>query len=962
MTDSRWSVVERIFHEASERPSEERAAFVRTACGDDEHLRREVQSLLDQPSQAPFLEEPAIRVAVGMVDPQAASMAGDRIGVYQIGSLLGRGGMGEVYRARDTRLDRDVAIKVLPRAFTNDPDRLARFEREARVLASLNHPHIGMIHGLEESEGVLALVLEIVEGDTLADRIARGPIPVRQALTWARHIADALDAAHEKGIVHRDLKPANVKITPDELAKVLDFGLARTYGVEGQAVDPARSPTITSDGSVILGTAAYMSPEQARGQAVGKRGDVWAFGCVLYEMLTGRVAFDQPTVSDTLAAVLHHEPDWSALPAGLSPSVTTLLQRCLEKDVRQRRRDMGDVRAELEDALARPSGVTRTAVSGAASGRRWPRSMWPAAAGLIAGALIISAWWWGGGAPEPTHTLAARSQQITSVVGMEAMPAVSPKTPEVAFVLTVNGRRQIHRQFVAGGEPVPITSDDSDHDFPRWTPDSDAIVYFSPGKEGESGTLFEIASFGGTAARRIGPATTGADISHDGRLIAAFQQQDTGVVLAILQRDNLSATRVIPLPAAVEYETPRWSPADRSIAFVGNAGGSREYLYVVEVSAGEPRRIIEATDINGLAWLPGEDGLVYASSSGSTMRYPPIFNLRTVSLTGEGDRQLTVGAESHVHPDVSPSGQLLASRVRMDSEIYRFRVGGRPSTLDSAARITRQTAQVQTPSASADGLEIAYLSDSGGHSNVWVAPINGAGRPRRITNEHDPDLWVGLPLWSPAGDWIAYLKTKFGNTSLWIVRPDGSEEKQIVDGGTSAVWSSDGKAIYYQVYGPGKPTCVHRITIADRTAKEIRCDAAVPLVSRDERTLFFAPRAPAFANQIMKASPPGGEATRLPSYPASQMPMYPQGHALSPDDRLIAVPLREGVTTNIWVIPTGGGPKRRLTDFGDEAIFIGRQVSWSPDSRWVYAAIVKTDADIVLLDGLVRPAANSARR
>ena len=239
----RWSATERIFHAALERPVEARAAFLAEACGGDDALRRDVQSLLDQASAPGFLAQPALQIAAGLVTAASlAPLTGQQLGVYRITALLGRGGMGEVYRARDTRLGRDVAIKVLPRALTGDPDRLARFEREARVLASLNHPHIGMLHGLEESDGHLALVLELVEGETLAERLARGPVPVKAALNWARQIAEALDAAHEKGIVHRDLKPANVKITPEDVVKVLDFGLARTFAGGPDVDEQARSP------------------------------------------------------------------------------------------------------------------------------------------------------------------------------------------------------------------------------------------------------------------------------------------------------------------------------------------------------------------------------------------------------------------------------------------------------------------------------------------------------------------------------------------------------------------------------------------------------------------------------------------------------------------------------------------------------------------------------------------------
>ena len=251
-------------------------------------------------------------------------LIGKSIGVYHITALLGVGGMGEVYRARDTKFGRDVAIKILPRLFTSDPDRLARFEREARVLASLNHPHIGAIYGLEDADGVPALVLELVEGETLADRIARGPIPLNDTLTIARQIADALEAAHEKGIVHRDLKPANIKITPDGVVKVLDFGLAKAASGDAALADLTQSPTITVGGTregVILGTAAYMSPEQASGRPADKRADVWAFGVVLYEMLTGRRAFEGETISDVLAKVIEREPDWTALPASTPPRV-----------------------------------------------------------------------------------------------------------------------------------------------------------------------------------------------------------------------------------------------------------------------------------------------------------------------------------------------------------------------------------------------------------------------------------------------------------------------------------------------------------------------------------------------------------------------------------------------------------------------------------------------------------------
>ena len=285
---------------------------------------------------------------------RGGSRVGERIAHYEIVAHLGAGGMGEVYRARDSKLGRDVAIKVLPDVHLTDPDRSSRFEREARVLASVSHPHIGAIYGVEQAPGLRALILELVDGQTLAARLADGPLPTHEALLVARQIAEALEAAHEKGIIHRDLKPANIMFTAAGTVKVLDFGLAKLIDSDGSGPGLMQSPTLTAAGTVngiILGTAAYLSPEQARGRTLDKRADVWAFGCVLYEMLTGRAAFARETISDTISAILTQEPDWSALPADLPPPVTRLLHRCLAKDARHRLHDIADARLDLDEML-----------------------------------------------------------------------------------------------------------------------------------------------------------------------------------------------------------------------------------------------------------------------------------------------------------------------------------------------------------------------------------------------------------------------------------------------------------------------------------------------------------------------------------------------------------------------------------------------------------------------------------
>jgi serine/threonine-protein kinase len=298
---------------------------------------------------------------------------GTHLGSYEVLAPIGSGGMGEVYQAHDTKLGRDVAIKVLPEAFAHDPERLSRFQREAKMLASLNHPNIATIHGLEQSNGTNYVVMELVSGETLADRIKRdGAVPVEEALGIAKQIAEALEAAHEKGIIHRDLKPANVKVTPEGKVKVLDFGLAKAFASDAGNEDPANSPTLSMAATmhgVILGTAAYMSPEQARGKAVDKRTDIWAFGCVLYELLTGKQAFEGETVTEILASILKSEPDWLALPPATRAQIRSLLRRCLQKDQTLRMRDAGDARIEIQEALAAPKDAGATQAALAPSGR-----------------------------------------------------------------------------------------------------------------------------------------------------------------------------------------------------------------------------------------------------------------------------------------------------------------------------------------------------------------------------------------------------------------------------------------------------------------------------------------------------------------------------------------------------------------------------------------------------------------
>ena len=441
--------------------------------------------------------------------------AGQYIGPYEIVSPLGAGGMGEVYRARDTKLKRDVALKILPAHVSRDVERLARFEREARVLASLNHPHIATIYGVDETDGVRALILELVEGPTLAERLGGGPMPLREALSAARQIAEALDAAHEKGIVHRDLKPANIKVTPDGIVKVLDFGIAKMRAPDDAAVEASTVTTVGTRAGALLGTAAYMSPEQARGQAVDKRSDIWAFGCVLYEMLTGRAAFGAETVSDTLARVLEREPEWDRLPPATPPQVRRLLQRCLEKKPKERLRDIGDARIDLDERSRIVPELPRTGLLGS----RRAIAFW-AAIGVAVTAAVAGTIGWvlkPTSAPVVSRFSHVLDQDLPFTDVFRSLAAVAPDGSTVVY--TAGGR--LYRRALNELDASPIRGTDGAPSAPFFSPDGQTLGYW----DAAAGELRRIAVGGGTPVSLTRAAALyGAHWERDGTIV--YGQQD----------------------------------------------------------------------------------------------------------------------------------------------------------------------------------------------------------------------------------------------------------------------------------------------------------------------------------------------------------------------------------------------------------------------------------------------------
>ena len=408
--------------------------------------------------------------------------SGTKLGHYEISTLLGKGGMGEVWRARDTKLGREVAIKTLPEEFAKDADRLARFEREAKLLASLNHPNIAAIHGFEEDNGTHFLVLELVEGDTLADRIGRGAMPVEESLKLALQIAEALEAAHEQGVIHRDLKPSNIKVTPNGNVKVLDFGLAKALAGDGGDASVSNSPTLSmaaTQAGIILGTAAYMSPEQASGEAADHRADVWAFGVVLFEMLTGRQLFTGKTASHVMGAVLNIEPDWNSLPANLHSRVRMLLERSLEKEAKDRLSGISDARVDIQKVLADPSGVLVRPVARVVQAR--PQSKLPWVAGIAFAIAASVAVWNLKPAPGPAQRVVTRftyelPENMDANLGMGFF-AVSPMGDQIVYG-TSDG---LYLRSMAEWEASLIPGTEGEDSVgPFFSPDGEWIGYWSP--------------------------------------------------------------------------------------------------------------------------------------------------------------------------------------------------------------------------------------------------------------------------------------------------------------------------------------------------------------------------------------------------------------------------------------------------------------------------------------------------
>jgi serine/threonine protein kinase/Tol biopolymer transport system component len=820
-----------------EIPASDRAAWLDRECAGDAELRREVESLLEFDSHQAlpaFAQTGGVHELIkGSSERHSAHHSlPSRVGDFDVVGELGRGGMGIVLRARDTRLGREVALKILPEAFAGHPERLARFSREAQLLAAINHPNIAQIYGLERLDGTSALVMELVEGESLAERLLAGPVDLPEALAIARQVAEAVEAAHDRGIVHRDLKPGNIMVGPRGRVKVLDFGLAKALDPEVDAAGherserPGTSYQSASTPEFILGTPAYMSPEQLRRVPVTRRADVWAFGCICFELLTGKAAFARGTLLDTMTAVLTTDPDWSLLPQATPTPLRQLLRRCLHKDETERLRELGDVRILLEEMASDPAGLPRTTSAVRSAGRRWlvlvAGSLAAFSAGLFLARRLPTK------APDPVYL-----KELTAS-GRDSLPAVSPNGRQIALVSDRDGRSRIWIKDLATGAEEPVT--EGDDTLPQFSPDGAALLFVRA--ENGRQSVYRQPFVGGHAMKVVDSALEGCWSPSGGRIAFIRRRKGIGGVVAMVslhggaetrlyesdrqvygvrwsQRENEIVVVESPpngksagyhlvlinpddeqppnhvrrLPISGPVSAPSWIGAGRQLLYahagsdLGDLGDPVSRILLHDLDEDQVRTLFFA---EGLFPLPGQWSLGRATSLGVVAPGSVILASTTVSQTLRETAPAGAPARTAVprggrrdrQPAYSPDGnQLLFSSDRfgnLDLWLFDFRYG-------SLRQLTDDKAQDWDPAFTSDGQRVLWSSNRTGHLEIWSMSVDGS-EVRRITNDGED---AENPSETADGAWIVYWSANPAKAGIWRIRPDGTEPVLLVPGNYS---------------------------------------------------------------------------------------------------------------------------------------------------------------------------------
>jgi serine/threonine-protein kinase len=807
---------------------------------------------------------------------------GTMLGQYEILSPIGAGGMGEVYQARDTKLGRDVAIKVLPETFSQDKERVARFEREARLLASLNHPNIASIYDLEHSDGVQFLVLELVPGETLAERIARGAIPVDEALPLFKQMAEGLAAAHEKGVIHRDLKPANVKVTPEGKVKILDFGLAKAFAEEGlPPAELSQSPTMTREGTragVIMGTASYMSPEQARGKVVDKRADLWAFGCVLYEALAGHKAFDGETVTDVLAAIVKSDPNWNALPPPTPNVVRRLLSRCLQKDPNRRARDIADVGLEIEDALNEPSD-TVTADSGVAKRKLLLWSVASLAFGTVLAGIAV----WHLKRPEPGRVVRLAvtfpTNEEVALEGGGNPLALSPDGSRLVYAARGEGGHQLYLRSLGEPDAAPIPGTEDARN-PFFSPDGEWMGFFAGGQ------LKKVAFGGGapvTVCETEAMSVRGASWGADDQIV--FSLESPSGLRRVPVGGGIPQMLTTPHSDKGEF-SHRWPhvlPGGKAVIFtIETKGGFDEAQIAVQIlETGERRILVDGGtdasyvstghlvyaragsllavpfDLSRLAVTghpvqilddvvtnPPTGAAFYALSNDGSLAYlrggPVSAERKLVWVDREGNaKPLSEGPGAYVAPRLSPDGSKLAVTIQASNDdvwIYDL-------ARDTLTRLTVEASEdgwslAWTPK----GDRLTFNSDRAGGMSLFWKPVDGSGLAEQLATSE----YVQFPgSWSPDGNWLVFTEGHpITKNDLWVLPNEGERKPQpwlqTPSQELVARFSPDGRSVAYISDESGRYEVYVRPFPGPGEKWQISTQGgAEPVWSRDGQELFY---------------------------------------------------------------------------------------------------------------------------
>ena len=885
---------------------------------------------------------------------------GNRLGPYEIVSALGAGGMGEVYRARDAKLARDVAIKILPSGLAGDAERLTRFEREARMLAALNHPHIAAIYGFEESGAVRGLVLELVEGETLAEKLARGPLGLDEALGIARQIADALDAAHERGIVHRDLKPANVKVTPAGVVKVLDFGLAKAGAADAGMASTKTSPFDSTAGGLLLGTAPYMSPEQARGLPVDKRTDVWAFGCVLFEMLAGRRPFAGDSMTDVLVAIVERQPDWAALPPATPPAVRRLLQRCLEKDLRRRLHDIADVRIEIDDVL---SGALVGSEPTPAGGTRRERLPWIVSGALLAALGALGTAWTAfgraGSAADSAPTI-VRATRLTNTPAQEFGPSISVDGKWIAYYSDAGGRTDLWVKFLDSGSTANLTAS-LGLDLPvrgmlggvDIAPDGSSIAFSARQTTSTSlrlDTWVVPAPLGGVP-RKVVQDLQAMRWSPDGKQLVGMRAgASAGDSLWIVDKDGSNLRQVIALRAGRHIHWPSWSRDGKYIYYIDSFitwHDEPSEIWRVPVGGGEPEPVLRSRRRAIYpAPMPQGRGLIFAA------------NPSTVDLglwwspPGGGEpRPLTSGVGEHTEPYVSADGRrIVATLIESRQSLVVYPVA--PDEAPAGRALTDGYTGDLHPAMDPRGTRLVFSSSRSGNRNLWIAKPDGSDATP-LTSETAFDE---LPAFSPDGDRVAFVSDRGGERGIWVMSADGGTPRlvgyaNVLD---TLTWSPDGRRIIYSTPGPALPR-LSSIAVDKGTIEAFPTPAAAHSPSWSaitDRLAYFEPSEPSAAiprSQTYVAFVDAQGRRLYPNLPKSVT--FANGLvAFAPDGkRVAAVAMQSNVAAIIWIVdPEARDPYRKLVEL--PVSVRPRGVTWTPDGSAVIIARQEMPSDIVLFD------------